>query len=55
MCQLAASMAKGKGLLEVHRLEEAGGTHHCCFLRLFQFASNFVSFHFIFFPLTGPN
>lgn len=43
-------MAKGKGLLEVHGLEEAGRIHHCCFLRPFQFASCFVLFHFIFPP-----
>ena len=44
--QLVASVAKGKGLLEVRRLEEAGGINNRCFLRPLQFASYFVSFHF---------
>lgn len=37
-------MAKGKGLLDVCMLEEAGGINLCCFPRPFQFSKYFVLF-----------
>lgn len=40
--QPAAPVAKGKGLLDVCMLEEAGGINLCCFLRPLQFSKYFV-------------